>query len=103
MCIRDSENAIIDDFIQQYKTEANRRLISFELIDNINIIDCLLYTSDAADERSSVDLGGRRIIKKKKRSNDVRRLTLTRSTSRTSRMILRHELTLQSSENNVKL
>ena len=29
--------------------------------------DCLLYTSDAADERSSVDLGGRRIIKKKKR------------------------------------
>ena len=28
--------------------------------------DCLLYTSDAADERSSVDLGGRRIIKKKK-------------------------------------
>ena len=27
---------------------------------------CLLYTSDAAEERSSVDLGGRRIIKKKK-------------------------------------
>ena len=26
---------------------------------------CLLYTSDAADERSSVDLGGRRHIKKK--------------------------------------
>ena len=30
---------------------------------------CLLYTSDAADERSSVDLGGRRIIKKKKTSH----------------------------------
>ena len=30
---------------------------------------CLLYTSDAADERSSVDLGGRRIIKKKKQRN----------------------------------
>ena len=29
---------------------------------------CLLYTSDAADERSSVDLGGRRIINKKKRT-----------------------------------
>ena len=28
---------------------------------------CLLYTSDAADERSSVDLGGRRIIQKKKK------------------------------------
>ena len=25
---------------------------------------CLLYTSDAADDRISVDLGGRRIIKK---------------------------------------
>ena len=30
---------------------------------------CLLYTSDAADERSSVDLGGRRIIKKKKKKD----------------------------------
>ena len=27
---------------------------------------CLLYTSDAADERTSVDLGGRRYITKKK-------------------------------------
>ena len=31
---------------------------------------CLLYTSDAADERSSVDLGGRRIIKKKKNNKE---------------------------------
>src|SRR5678815_5186261 len=31
----------------------------------IKYYTCLLYTSDAADERSSVDLGGRRIIKKK--------------------------------------
>ena len=29
--------------------------------------DCLLYTSDAADEEDSVDLVGRRIIKKKKK------------------------------------
>ena len=36
---------------------------------------CLLYTSDAADERSSVDLGGRRIIKKKKTTRSARRLT----------------------------
>src|SRR5665648_131725 len=28
---------------------------------------CLLYTSDAADEEDSVDLGGRRILKKKKK------------------------------------
>eukprot|EP00658_Telonema_sp_P-2_P058327 TRINITY_DN4679_c0_g1_i1.p1 TRINITY_DN4679_c0_g1~~TRINITY_DN4679_c0_g1_i1.p1 ORF type:complete len:214 (-),score=33.59 TRINITY_DN4679_c0_g1_i1:81-722(-) len=31
--------------------------------------DCLLYTSDAADEEDSVDLGGRRIIKKKKKED----------------------------------
>ena len=35
--------------------------------------DCLLYTSDAADERSSVDLGGRRIIKKKNSQAQSRR------------------------------
>ena len=34
------------------------------------IENCLLYTSDAADERSSVDLGGRRIIKKKKKAEN---------------------------------
>ena len=28
--------------------------------------NCLLYTSDAADEEDSVDLGGSRIIKTKK-------------------------------------
>ena len=28
-------------------------------------VTCLLYTSDAADELDGVDLGGRRIIKKK--------------------------------------
>ena len=39
---------------------------------------CLLYTSDAADERSSVDLGGRRIIKKKKEMHiQTRRLMIT--------------------------
>ena len=36
------------------------------LWESANRSHCLLYTSDAADERSSVDLGGRRIIKKKK-------------------------------------
>ena len=38
---------------------------AIEFIKAKQIADCLLYTSDAADERSSVDLGGRRIIKKK--------------------------------------
>ncbi len=30
-------------------------------------VGCLLYTSDAADDLIGVDLGGRRIIKKKKK------------------------------------
>ena len=40
------------------------------LADFMRVYGCLLYTSDAADERSSVDLGGRRIIKKKKQIKD---------------------------------
>eukprot|EP00831_Metopus_contortus_P076296 TRINITY_DN70370_c0_g1_i1.p1 TRINITY_DN70370_c0_g1~~TRINITY_DN70370_c0_g1_i1.p1 ORF type:complete len:168 (-),score=31.75 TRINITY_DN70370_c0_g1_i1:12-515(-) len=34
----------------------------------IYLIPCLLYTSDAADDTPCVDLGGRRIIKKKNKS-----------------------------------
>ena len=37
---------------------------------------CLLYTSDAADERSSVDLGGRRLIEKKKKNTIYETYTL---------------------------
>ena len=39
---------------------------------------CLLYTSDAADERSSVDLGGRRIIKKKNKKRQKKKKKTTR-------------------------
>ena len=41
-------------------------IIGYILLGNIPHNRCLLYTSDAADERSSVDLGGCRSIKKKK-------------------------------------
>ena len=34
---------------------------------SLTMYTCLLYTSDAADEEDSVDLGGRRNIKKKKK------------------------------------
>ena len=37
--------------------------------------NCLLYTSDAADERSSVDLVGRLIIKKKKQQTKKKKRT----------------------------
>ena len=53
---------------------------------------CLLYTSDAADERSSVDLGGRRIIKKKTRHDPVA------DTCRLSE-IVKHEQTAHKNRN----
>src|SRR5674536_140218 len=43
------------------------RQCEWEYLDMIAEKVCLLYTSDAADEEDSVDLGGRRIIKKKKK------------------------------------
>ena len=66
MCIRDSVRSARIGFVFQ----------SFHLVPRLTAAEnialpmtlsgiCLLYTSDAADERSSVDLGGRRIIKKK--------------------------------------
>ena len=43
---------------------------------------CLLYTSDAADERSSVDLGGRRIIKKNKKDKKKKKKNNITTTDR---------------------
>ena len=52
---------------------------------------CLLYTSDAADERSSVDLGGRRIIKKKKKSKHSRHYGNTTQKTQEDESGLTHE------------
>ena len=67
MCIRDS----LETGIQQMDTvedglQLGRLVHHMHRRGDLAAI-CLLYTSDAADERSSVDLGGRRIIKKKKK------------------------------------
>jgi len=44
---------------------------------------CLLYTSDAADDMQCVDLGGRRIIKKKKKYDVYRdRIKVIKNISR---------------------
>ena len=48
----------------QGQDAGNLRGIGQARDEGVHIVDCLLYTSDAADERSSVDLGGRRIINK---------------------------------------
>ena len=65
MCIRDS---IIERAVKGMlpKTKLGRAMIKkmFVYAGSDHPHACLLYTSDAADERSSVDLGGRRTIKK---------------------------------------
>ena len=55
-----------DPFLEKLLLEACLEAMRSGAIEGIQDMGCLLYTSDAADERSSVDLGGRRIIKKKK-------------------------------------
>ena len=69
MCIRDRFSGEIE--VQETEKDRLRRKNQKEIQMKINenYMNCLLYTSDAADERSSVDLGGRRIIKKKKHTS----------------------------------
>src|SRR5450756_3137510 len=50
--------ALLQDIIDQ---AAKALLVDLAVLES-----CLLYTSDAADDLLCVDLGGRRIIKKKK-------------------------------------
>ena len=74
MCIRDRQYIGADDFAAgsndrepipiAIEGHSEVSLLSLHCRGQIHQI-CLLYTSDAADERSSVDLGGRRILKKK--------------------------------------
>src|SRR5678815_6180462 len=67
-----SENKELIRTLETCKTNVEEQIREMTLknvqLENVTTIKtCLLYTSDAADERSSVDLGGRRIIKKKKK------------------------------------
>ena len=79
MCIRDRMQALqpkITELKEKLKDDPqkmNKETMKLYSTYGINpaggclpmLLHCLLYTSDAADERSSVDLGGRRIIKNK--------------------------------------
>ena len=78
MCIRDSRDGVGEGHSHGPGDAAV--ILGEDQVDSLVVVDdracaraavgdghtrpCLLYTSDAADERSSVDLGGRRIIKK---------------------------------------
>ena len=68
MCIRDSAVTEVRPPPGNGEVAALRRRIEQLQAEVGRPGPCLLYTSDAADERSSVDLGGRRIIKKKKKA-----------------------------------
>ena len=66
MCIRDSSK--LETSLEKLRetTGTGFQQMAGNVDDYLDwYYSCLLYTSDAADERSSVDLGGRRIIKKK--------------------------------------
>ena len=70
MCIRDRIDApytFLNDRLARHYGISGVEGSEFR---RVALNTCLLYTSDADDERSSVDLGGRRIIKKKK--NDMK-------------------------------
>ena len=67
MCIRDSSVPVPMPTVVETPVPAEiQQAAPVASPSNAKPKRCLLYTSDAADERSSVDLGGRRIIKKKK-------------------------------------
>ena len=71
MCIRDRSSSV--DSRDKNKAAENKYVKGYleKPLEAEMIKSCLLYTSDAADERSSVDLGGRRIIKKKQNCNNL--------------------------------
>ena len=66
MCIRDRVHCRGDDRVTTLVVCRDLAFFGRHDAGALLRTGCLLYTSDAADERSSVDLGGRRIIKKKK-------------------------------------
>ena len=66
MCIRDSDEAHVGALaLAAHRVLGLRLDEALDLRPRAEVQRCLLYTSDAAAERSSVDLGGRRIIKQK--------------------------------------
>ena len=85
MCIRDSQD-VRAGAVHAVAAGTHRQGLDAQLQvpgggSQGNIGGCLLYTSDAADERSSVDLGGRRILKKQKTQTHTNTHTTTQRNS----------------------
>ena len=61
-----AQGTVIANYVdEQGNTIAQQETTSGDI--DTPYVTCLLYTSDAADEEDSVDLGGRRIIQKKRK------------------------------------
>ena len=91
MCIRDRACAAPSAAVAPRISGAySASLSAYAAIHTCDGQTCLLYTSDAADERSSVDLGGSRIIKKKKIQISYKIHTTRNDTSRRA-TIKRHD------------
>src|SRR5664280_261527 len=60
-------------FFSWYNDEHRHTGLGLHVPADVHYGRCLLYTSDAADEEDSVDLGGRRIIKKKKKTQKTKK------------------------------
>ena len=73
MCIRDRTTDIRKALARKLPWTTGKEQEDLLIKAHAFYTTCLLYTSDAADERSSVDLGGRRIIKKKNDKRDSER------------------------------
>ena len=80
----------VSDFVELTRSTPEKSLLAPKSKTGGRNNTCLLYTSDAADERSSVDLGGRRIIQKNTKKKKQTRL-MVHLTRETLTMHLTHE------------
>ena len=71
MCIRDSNSGPPAELSARGAEAPQRCACQQVQVDLEHGLACLLYTSDAADDLLCVDLGGRRIIKKKNTAKDL--------------------------------
>ena len=77
MCIRDRRHAGRADWSDRGGGDHSVMGAAAGHVGAVGRIACLLYTSDAADDLLCVDLGGRRIIKKKNITQAVDNLIAT--------------------------
>ena len=74
---RQAELSLIQELGKAINSSLDLDSVLNYFIDMTSRITCLLYTSDAADDLLCVDLGGRRILKKKKNKQDILFVTIS--------------------------